>query len=325
MSGLKYFNKDSYDSLGDALTAIRQELRSLCPKDSANVKWKRGADGMSISLGTQQAGSSAESVIADEVTSSSKYNGYFTLKDVSTYNEDGTVREYRVAVCDGESWDAETEKSALMGLDYGNTVGDFSVSIESKVFSLTRYASFYIKHGPNSNYINQIIAYIDGNTPDRVFGYTYTYIGSASVDSSGVLRINQILKSPYVPHPKFQNYYGDFSIIGLETADGTPIENKYAVCNGMTWDAHSQKGGKSRFYVNGWEHELDSTIVEVDLAHTSLYINYVGANSFKIVTYEELPDDSWADEYGYMHIYGGYARANFGPIMFNIYRRVCNK
>lgn len=42
---------------------------------------------------------------------SPSYNGYFAIKDVSTYNEDGTVKEYRVAVCDGETWDPETEKS----------------------------------------------------------------------------------------------------------------------------------------------------------------------------------------------------------------------
>ena len=48
------------------------------------------------------------------------YNGYFTLKDVSTYNEDGSVNENRVAVCDGETWDAETEKSgdSLLRVNY---------------------------------------------------------------------------------------------------------------------------------------------------------------------------------------------------------------
>ena len=48
------------------------------------------------------------------------YNGYFTLKDVSTYNEDGSVNENRVAVCDGETWDPKMQTSGpmLMRVNY---------------------------------------------------------------------------------------------------------------------------------------------------------------------------------------------------------------
>lgn len=109
---LKFFNKDTYESLGDAFKAIKQELLSLCPKDSSSVRWQRGADGMSAVVKTGQAASDEGGDVPEESTPQpSGYNGYFTIKDVSTYNEDGTVKEYRVAVCDGETWDPETEKS----------------------------------------------------------------------------------------------------------------------------------------------------------------------------------------------------------------------
>lgn len=62
---------------------------------------------------------------------SHSYNGYFTLKDVSTYNEDGTVKEFRVAVCDGETWDEEKETSGNMPV----YVNDFEIKMESCIFT----------------------------------------------------------------------------------------------------------------------------------------------------------------------------------------------
>ncbi len=47
----------------------------------------------------------------EEAAASAEYNGYFTLKDVSTRDEQGNITAVRIAVCDGETWDAEHETS----------------------------------------------------------------------------------------------------------------------------------------------------------------------------------------------------------------------
>ena len=134
--GLKFFNKDAYTSLGDALKDIKQELLSLCPKDSSNVRWQRGADGMSAIVKAGQSAADEGGAVLEESTSQpSGYNGYFTLKDVSTYNEDGTVKEYRVAVCDGETWDPETETSNHMSV----VVNSGYIYIESCIFTPQNY------------------------------------------------------------------------------------------------------------------------------------------------------------------------------------------
>ena len=47
----------------------------------------------------------------EETAASAEYNGYFTLKDVSTRDEQGNITAVRIAVCDGETWDTEHETS----------------------------------------------------------------------------------------------------------------------------------------------------------------------------------------------------------------------
>ena len=47
----------------------------------------------------------------EETAASAEYNGYFTLKDVSTRDEQGNITAVRIAVCDGETWEAENETS----------------------------------------------------------------------------------------------------------------------------------------------------------------------------------------------------------------------
>ena len=49
----------------------------------------------------------------EETAASAEYNGYFTLKDVSTRDEQGNITAVRIAVCDGETWDAEHETSGF--------------------------------------------------------------------------------------------------------------------------------------------------------------------------------------------------------------------
>jgi hypothetical protein len=111
----------------------------------------------------------------------SSYNGYFTLKDVSTYNEDGTAKEYRVAVCDGETWDPETEKSGVSKVQVDGIVLNF----DSKIFTITEDISVYVKTGPNSSYKNTIVVVPLSQKPERL-GYIYYYIGDVRTNKKSV-------------------------------------------------------------------------------------------------------------------------------------------
>lgn len=282
-------------------------------------------DVTNVDLTPAQKVSNRQEIISRRGTGSGKtsaYNGYFTIKDVSTRNEDGTIKEYRVAVCDGESWDAVTETSRSSRLQFGEA-GSFS--FESKVFSISKRATFYIKYGPTDKYINQIVARVDEDDSFvLITGYVYLYLGSVSVKADGTMDVYQANTQFIVPHPTLQKHYGDFSFIGLETPEGVPIKGKLAVCNGSSWDARKQTSGESLFYVNGILERFDCTIIEGDEygEYYVMYDNY--HHTFKIATYGELPDPDKATEYGYMCIYSrGLYRVPQYPIYFNIYRRVC--
>ena len=132
MGMLKWFNKQKYSGLGEVLSSIRQELKSLQPSDSSDIVWSKNANGMIAKFRGNNA-TATQNELEESTSQPSGYNGYFTLKDVSTYNEDGTVKEYRVAVCDGETWNPQTETSLSMPV----YVNDYVVAhFECCVFSL---------------------------------------------------------------------------------------------------------------------------------------------------------------------------------------------
>ena len=71
------------------------------------------------------------------VSSEDGYNGYFTIKDISKRNEEGEITEYRIAVCDGNTWDSKTEKS---GPSYAQVESSTPFEIASKIFVLDKEA-----------------------------------------------------------------------------------------------------------------------------------------------------------------------------------------
>lgn len=99
--GLLHFNKPTYDSLPDALYAIEQELKSLCPIDTKDIKWTRDASGARavIKRMTGGGGVSTEPDADDTpvnirmckiVSVPSAGYGYGTAKTITGYNVDGT-------------------------------------------------------------------------------------------------------------------------------------------------------------------------------------------------------------------------------------------
>lgn len=253
MGGLKFFNKDTYESLGEAFKAIKQELLSLCPKDSSSVRWQRGMDGMSATVKAGQSAAEEGGDAPEEFTSQpSGYNGYFTIKDVSTYNEDGTVKEYRVAVCDGETWDATTEKS---GDSIAYCMGN-DIHFQSIILTLTESADIYLKCGPVYSYFNRIVFQKKGTEKPSRLGYEYIIIGTANIQN-GMLSITQRLTGSnnggviYVPYAQ---YSGDFALRLLENEeDDTVVEGKVAVCNGMSWNAKDRTSLESYATINSIE------------------------------------------------------------------------
>lgn len=110
------------------------------------------------------------------------YNGYFTIKDVSTYNEDGTIKEYRVAVCDGETWDPEEEKS-------GDSTVRLNVNtkpVASTVLSpVARY--IYLRYTASSNKID-IMSFDSTKDTDVGSGIYYYLLGEYIASEKRVIQ-----------------------------------------------------------------------------------------------------------------------------------------
>lgn len=87
MAGLRYFNKERYSDLGEALSDIRRELQALQVQDSSTVVWNKSANGMSARVGTGAVGETAqEAEMANAGTKESAYKGAFSV----SFNADKT-------------------------------------------------------------------------------------------------------------------------------------------------------------------------------------------------------------------------------------------
>lgn len=171
-------------------------------------------------------------------TSDSAYNGYFTLKDVSTYNEDGTVQEYRVAVCDGKTWDQETETSGKSVA----TCNGYKYSFQSIIIPIEKSSEIYIVCGRNQDYYNGIVSYTQDdelNSKLNVAGYSFYHIGSVVVTDEGSdegserrMEVIQrhISESAYIP---FDQFCGDFEASAQSNGDGTFDKNTILLNSGV--------------------------------------------------------------------------------------------
>ena len=148
----------------------------------------RIVQGMGIRLqqyahGTVVSAAPVIPVAASGISGVSAYNGYFTLKDVSTYNEDGTVKEFRVAVCDGETWDPVTETSGPMLL----RVNYATISVPCCILSdLVNQQGQYI-YLVYTNSTRQVAFQVSGSQFDN-FDVYYYLIGEFSQKGSIIQR-----------------------------------------------------------------------------------------------------------------------------------------
>ena len=101
---LKYFNKTSYNTLGDALGAIQKELESMQMIDSKDIKWVVQANGRQAILTSTNVGGAqpSEPVAMENPTTAVtyEYNSFFKIVDSSITNEDGSVVNM-ISVIDG--------------------------------------------------------------------------------------------------------------------------------------------------------------------------------------------------------------------------------
>lgn len=97
MGILKWFNKQKYSGLGEVLSDIRQELKSLQPSDSSDIVWSKSANGMSAKLRGNNA-TSTQNELEDSPVQNSAYNGMFAVSLVGD----------TITVCDGGDPDSGT-------------------------------------------------------------------------------------------------------------------------------------------------------------------------------------------------------------------------
>lgn len=225
-------------------------------------------------------------------TRSQSYNGYFTLKDVSTYNGDGTVKEYRVAVCDGETWDPEKQESGDSIAILGNNV---TLAFKSKIISIpSDYSEYhiYLKCGYNERYRNEII--LSPFSPTRLPGYSYYLVGDIEKPPySNVMTIRQrhgfMLMSfsdlktnstsngiPFIP---YTSYSGSLSLRCKENEDGTFDASTVHVCDGATWDPIACSSDESTFYVNGTLHKVPCISIPAEGGTLVLVYDYISGNT----------------------------------------------
>ena len=226
----------------DTINSLIDYLASTRIVQGMGIRLQQYAHGTVIST-------TAASVAAASVNGVSSYNGYFTIKDVSTYNEDGSVKEYRVAVCDGETWDPEKLTS---GDSIASCMGN-EITFKSVIFTIKQDIHIYIKCGPANTYLNKIISQPAGDQKPSRIGYEYVHIGSIFIRDKQ-LEIIQRLKTGaeggalYVPYTQ---YSGDFALRLLEDEESdSVVSNKAVICNGMSWDPKNKNSTTSHCTIN---------------------------------------------------------------------------
>lgn len=158
----------------DTINSLIDYLASTRIVQGMGIRLQQYAHGTVIST-------TAASVAAASVNGVSSYNGYFTIKDVSTYNEDGTVKEYRVAVCDGETWDEETETSGPMLL----RVNYSTVSVPCCILSDFKQGQYiYLVYTNSTHQIGFQVSSIQSDN----FDVYYYLIGEFSKDGTIIQR-----------------------------------------------------------------------------------------------------------------------------------------
>ena len=193
-----------------------------------------------------------------------EYNGYFTIKDVSTYTEDGTIKEYRGAVCDGATWDAAKQTSG----DSYYIVSDTSSTrrIPCTILTIKGDSDLYIRYCHCKGTADIVVR---RDAPINNTGYYYYLLGSIRIVNHAMKilqrhgaykvylnddRYEYVRNYNAVPTIQVNGYTGYFCIRIIEpkpSDDGTiPEPTQFAICDGNTWDPDTKTSEKSTVYVN---------------------------------------------------------------------------
>jgi hypothetical protein len=258
------------------------------------------------------------------------YNGYFTLKDVSTYNEDGTVKEYRVAVCDGETWDAEKQSSGnshMIARTSDNVL--YRIEVKTQVVTVNESSTVAIRycHGTRSA---EIVAY--KHPPLQHTGYFYYTIGDVTIKNK-VMKIIQ--RHGTGTSEKTINgtawidvgYVQDFCVYYIQPEvndDGTtPKPTEIVVCNGDSWDPVKKTSDNSTVVVNStyrWEIEPQKINIETETGR--IYVCYDMDKHLKQLKGET--DDTETSKEDVITVYNGSPSGNCEDIaFFNTSGTVC--
>ena len=284
----------------DTINSLIDYLASTRIVQGMGIRLQQYAHGTVIST-------TAASVAAASVNGVSSYNGYFTLKDVSTYNEDGSVKEYRVAVCDGETWDPEKLTS---GDSIASCMGN-EITFKSVIFTIKQDIHIYIKCGPANTYLNKIISQPVGDQKPSRIGYEYVHIGSIFIRDKQ-LEIIQRLKTGaeggalYVPYTQ---YSGDFALRLIEDEESdSVVSNKAVICNGMSWDPKNKNSTSSNCTINsvltGYSY-TNATIIDFSMEHkVYLYAKPGRGRNVRVdvISTKETPEMVQEGTYGYVLI-----------------------
>lgn len=229
MSALKYFKKNEYNSIGEALLDIQKELQSLIPINSDGIKWSRTANGMQANLQTGPGGAynqqepteDAEPVIVQEEV----YNGYFKLVDMTEYNEDGTVKAYKVGVVDGKTFDGTTSGPSYI-IDPHQTTTEVPaavVTLPGKGYYCISLCYEYITNSFR-------VRYNADKFPQSDDSLVFIPIGGVTIDANSGVDIRQMFLHTTL-HNVTIDYMGGFKVCRKINDDNTI---SYLVTEGST-------------------------------------------------------------------------------------------
>lgn len=176
----------------------------------------------------------------EEAAASAEYNGYFTLKDVSTRDEQGNITAVRIAVCDGETWDAEHETSGDSYLRVNNTQYSVPCTILTDV-SRYIYIQYDVRTSPPT-----ITLISSQNVKEDVDKELYYYLVGELYEEQIIQRHTSGFAQIWILE---EEYDGPFAVSWNAQAQKIKVNAGFASCNGEWFEVPSASISPSTGYI----------------------------------------------------------------------------
>ena len=191
MGLLKWFNKDNYATLGEVLSVIRKELQALQPKDSSDIVWNLSEDGLSAQLRSSNVGNQGTSEEGETVytptDTSNEYNGMHKLVLI-TDNSNPEAPIYKVCVCDGATYNPNTQTSGSSRVEVNNV----SFDLDAEVFELhEKTAYIYVKFTAGTQDSQAHVTYHSGDDLQINTDTEIVYLIGRAVFKDGAFTVQQ--------------------------------------------------------------------------------------------------------------------------------------